>query len=226
MLITQEIVLNWNWDDIIEVSAQTLHCTAANMRLSSEECLHKGRGHLEDIMFKQLYHKIIFFNFCTYRAWINSVLNLLLPHSLLNKGLKNVNTFSYNTMYTHQLYRTGFLREVRKRHLAWQNSGNPAQMMCQHSCYQCTHKTVNNMAKYGHLCSSAEFFNFVTPTTYYNTSNLTQPAQRVFQMPWTKQISVTPKVSLWSINKQCGLIVMITFLHKVTTYSVTDTCTS
>ena len=95
------------------------------------------------------------------------MLNLLLPLSLLNKVLKNVNTFSYIKMRTHQLYRTGFLGEVRKRHLPWQNSGNPAQMMCQHSRYQCTHKTVNNMAKYGNLCSSAECFNFVAPTTHY-----------------------------------------------------------
>ena len=53
MLITQEIVSNWNWDEIIEVSAQTSHCIAATMRSRSEECLHKGRGHLEDIMDKK-----------------------------------------------------------------------------------------------------------------------------------------------------------------------------
>ena len=53
MLITQEIVANWNWDEIIEVSSQTLHCIAANMRSRSEECLHKARGHLEDIMVKK-----------------------------------------------------------------------------------------------------------------------------------------------------------------------------
>lgn len=75
-------------------------------------------------------------------------------------------------MCTHQLYRTGFLGEVRKRHLPWQNSGNPAQMMRQHGRYQCTHKTVNNMAKYGHLCSSAEFFNFLAPTTHYKCHKL------------------------------------------------------
>jgi hypothetical protein len=54
MLITQATVSNRNWDEIIEVPVHTLHCIAANKRSMSEECLHKGRGHLEDIMFKKL----------------------------------------------------------------------------------------------------------------------------------------------------------------------------
>lgn len=87
--------------------------------------------------------------------------------SLLNKVLRYVNKASYIKMCTHQLYRTGFLGEVRKRHLPWQNSGNPAQMMCQHSCYQCTHKTANNMAKSVHLCFPAECLNSVAPTAHY-----------------------------------------------------------
>lgn len=50
-------------------------------------------------------------------------------------------------MCTYQLPSAGFLRDLMRGHLSRKNSGNPAQMICQHSCHQSAYKTENKMGR-------------------------------------------------------------------------------
>jgi hypothetical protein len=61
--------------------------------------------------------------------------------------LRNVINASKVRKCTYQLHSAWFLGDVMRSHFSRQNSGNPAQMMRQHSCHQSAYKTENITAK-------------------------------------------------------------------------------